>query len=111
MLIGTVSDTPSRYHTVAKVVRLLEDKGVACILHCGDIEDAETVRMFHGVPTHFVLGNCDTDTKDLRHAIQESGATLHDNFGNVELGGRKIAWIHGHIKRLFQNVEQSGYFD
>jgi putative phosphoesterase len=111
MRIGILSDTHSRYHTVAKALKLLEERGVECVLHCGDIEDGDTVRLFHGVPTHFVLGNCDCDSPELRRAMKESGATLHEHFGNMELDGHKIAWIHGHEARLFRDLEQSGHFD
>jgi putative phosphoesterase len=84
---------------------------VSCILHCGDIEDATTVRLFEGIPTHFVLGNCDTDRDELRRAIQQTGATLQEPFGHVELEGRKIAWMHGDDHRLLQDVERSDQFD
>jgi len=111
MLVGIVSDTHSRYHTAEKVLEILRKRKVACVLHCGDIEDAEMVRLFQGLPTHFVFGNCDTDREELRTAIASGDGTLHENFGNLELEGRKIAWIHSDDKRLFRDVEQSGYYD
>ena len=70
------------------------------VLHCGDIEDAETVRLFGGASTQFVLGNCDSDTPDLRRAIDESGGALHEPFGNLEIDGCKLAWTHGDNHRL-----------
>jgi len=111
MLIGIVSDTHSRYATVAKACHLLRERNVELVLHCGDIEDGQTVRMFDGLPTHFVLGNCDSNQQELRSAMLDSGATLHEPFGNLELAGKKIAWIHGDDRRLFQDVERSGHFD
>lgn len=111
MLIGIVSDTHSRYHTVANALQLLRERGVECILHCGDIEDAETVRLFEGLPTHFVFGNCDSDREELRQAIDSSGATLQEPFGSLELVGCKLAWIHGDDQRLFRDVERSGFYD
>jgi uncharacterized protein len=111
MKIGIVSDTHSRYQTVNKTLDLLRQRGVELVLHCGDIEDAETVQLFQGLPTHFVFGNCDTFKEDLRRAMQETGATLHERFGNLELQGRKIAWLHGDDRRLFRDVEQAGFHD
>jgi uncharacterized protein len=111
MRIGIVSDTHSRYHTVEKTLKLLGEQQVACVLHCGDIEDAETVRLFQGVPTHFVFGNCDTDREELRQAMRESGADLQEPFGHLELAGRKIAWLHGDDRHLFRDVERSAAFD
>jgi putative phosphoesterase len=111
MRIGIVSDTHNRYATAEKALKLLRQEGVRLILHCGDIEDADMVWLFEGFTTHFVFGNCDHDRPGLRRAMQESGATLHEPFGNLELEGRKIAWLHGDDKQLFQDVERSGRFD
>jgi putative phosphoesterase len=111
MRIGIVSDTHSRLSTVARALDLLAPHQVACVLHCGDIEDAATVRLFRDVPTHFVFGNCDHDRQELRDVIAEVGATIQEPFGNLELEGRKIAWIHGDDARLFRDLEHSGQFD
>jgi putative phosphoesterase len=111
MLIGVVSDTHSRYATVETVVRRLRQRGVYCVLHCGDIEDADTVWLFEGLTTHFVFGNCDTERASLRQAIHATAATLQEPFGHLELEGHKIAWIHGDDKRLLHDIENSGHFD
>jgi putative phosphoesterase len=111
MRIGIVSDTHSRYNAVETVVKHLRQEGVSCVLHCGDIEDADTVWLFEALPTHFVFGNCDTERASLRQAIYGSGSTLHEPFGNLELAERKIAWVHGDNKRLLQDIENSGRFD
>jgi putative phosphoesterase len=111
MRIGIVSDTHSRYATVAKALAALRERGIDYILHCGDIEDAATVQMFRGFTTHFVFGNCDFERASLREAMAESSATLHEPFGDLELTGHKLAWIHGDDKRFLRDVEQSGHFD
>ena len=111
MKIGIVSDTHSRYATVAKALALLRERGVEMVLHCGDIEDPATVHLFQGLPTHFVFGNCDLDRQALRQAMQDSGATLHESFGHLDIDGRKIAWIHGDVPRLFRDLEAAGHFD
>ena len=36
---------------------------------------------------------------------------LHEPFGELELEGRKIAWIHGDNGQLFRDVENSGQFE
>jgi putative phosphoesterase len=111
MRIGIVSDTHSRYGTVETVVELLRRQGVSCVLHCGDIEDADTIWLFRELSTHFVFGNCDTERASLRQAIYGIGGTLHEPFGNLELEECKIAWVHGDDKRLLQDIENSGHFD
>jgi putative phosphoesterase len=111
MRIGIVSDTHSRYETIRKTVHLLQEHEVSCVLHCGDIEDEETVRLFSALPMHFVFGNCDDARDRLRAVMQECGATIQEPFGHIELEGIKIAFIHGDDKRLFRDVEHSGHFD
>jgi uncharacterized protein len=111
MRIGILSDSHGRQDMVQRALQLLAERGIDFILHCGDIDDAETVRLFKGFTTHFVLGNCDYDRASLCRAMEEIGATLHENYGNMELAGKKIAWIHGDNRRLFQDVERSGYYD
>ena len=111
MLIGIISDTHSRHATVQKVVEVLQQRHVYCVLHCGDIEDADTVWLFEGLTTHFVFGNCDAERAALRQAIYAIGATLHEPFGHLDLEGHTIAWTHGDDKRLLHELEDSGRFD
>jgi putative phosphoesterase len=111
MRVAVVSDTHNRYKTVDAVLSLLREHGVGLVLHCGDIEDAEVVRRFHGLTTHFVFGNCDDDREGLRRAMAETGATLHEHFGSLQLAGKNIAWTHGDDKRLFRDIEASGHYD
>jgi putative phosphoesterase len=110
MRIAVLSDTHSRYAMVESALALIAQRGVDLILHCGDIDDAETVRLFPG-NTHFVFGNCDTDRASLRQSIRGIGATLHEPYGCLELGGAKIAFVHGDIKRLMDDIEHGGTFD
>jgi putative phosphoesterase len=111
MRIGILSDTHSRYQTVENALAKLQALDVTCLLHCGDIEDAETVWLFRGFTTHFVFGNCDTEQAGLRRAIKGIGETLHEPYGNLELDGAKIAFLHGDDSRLLREVEHSGQFD
>jgi putative phosphoesterase len=110
MRIAIVSDTHSRYATVEAVLKIIEDRAVECIIHCGDIEDAETVWLFPG-NTHFVFGNCDSERASLRQAMYGIGATLHEPFGSLELAGNRLAFIHSDDKRQFHQIETSGKFD
>src|SRR6516164_5374268 len=110
MRIAILSDTHSRHATVETVLKRIDEIGVELILHCGDIEDADTVWLFPG-NTHFVFGNCDSERTSLRQAIHGIGATLHEPFGKLELDGTRIAFIHSDDKKLFEKLETSGQFD
>ena len=111
MQIAILSDTHSRYPTVAKALQMLQARRINFVLHCGDIDDAETVWLFQGFTAHFVFGNCDVEHARLRQAIHGIGATLHEGWGNLELEGVKMAFLHGDDRRLMQDVENSGVFD
>jgi uncharacterized protein len=110
MRIAVLSDTHSRYATVEAGLGLVRERGVDLILHCGDIDDAETVMLFPGT-THFVFGNCDMDRASLRQAISGIGATLHEPYGSLELAGARIAFVHGDVKRLMDDLEHGGVYD
>ncbi|HYT88329.1 MAG TPA: YfcE family phosphodiesterase [Gemmataceae bacterium] len=110
MRIAIVSDTHSRYATVEAALQLIEAKKVELILHCGDIEDAETVWLFPG-NTHFVFGNCDTERASLRQAIYGIGATLHEPFGQLELDGVNLAFVHGDDHELLNELAHSAKYD
>lgn len=109
MKIAIISDTHSRYATVAQTLDLLHDRGAELVLHCGDIEDVATVHLFEGLPVHFVFGNCDTDRDALRQAMRDVGVTFHEEFGNLEIEGRTLVWTHGDDKRLLADLEKGGF--
>src|SRR5262245_11746216 len=111
MRIGVVSDTHDREEAVSLAVRLLLEQHVELILHCGDIETVETVRLFKPIPTHFVFGNWDKDRLKLVTAIKDVGGTHHDSFGAIELAGKRIAWVHSHERHQLRQLEHSDFFD
>src|SRR5579884_1042563 len=111
MQIAVLSDTHSRYTTVESALEVLQGRNINTVLHCGDIEDADTVWLFQGFTAHFVFGNCDTERASLRQAVYGIGGTLHEPFGEVELNGVKIAFLHGDDKLLMRDVERSEHFD
>jgi putative phosphoesterase len=111
MKIAILSDSHGRNATVQCALAEVRDRGITTVLHCGDIEDPDTILLFQGLDAHFVFGNCDYDRDLLREAIAEAGATLHEGWGHLELDGVKIAFMHGDDKGLLREVEESGHFD
>jgi putative phosphoesterase len=111
MRIGILSDTHDQRDHVLKALAQLRQRHVKTVLHCGDIEDPATVALFDGLDMHFVFGNCDHDRDGLRAAMADIHAMPHEEFGHLELEGRKIAFLHGDDKRLLLDVENSGAYD
>jgi putative phosphoesterase len=131
MRIGLLSDTHDCTASIRAALAILRQRGVQLVLHCGDIVAVETVNLFAGFSVHFVFGNWDgdllrgpryvwaplwphgkrRDDSRLRRAIEEIGGTVHDPWGDLELEGRKIAWVHGNDWSLLQELERSACYD
>jgi uncharacterized protein len=111
MRIGVISDTHGHVANTLAAVRMLESLEVQAVLHCGDICSEEIPRLLAAWPAHFVFGNCDHDFDSLREAIESQGLACYGWFGNLELAERRIALLHSHDARLFQQVCRSGDYD
>lgn len=110
MKIAVVSDTHSKRSTVEAALQHIAGSDVELILHCGDIADADTVRLFPS-HTHFVFGNCDYDRAAIEQAVQAIGATLDPVWGHVERAGRHLAFTHGDDRRTLHDLEHADAFD
>ena len=111
MQIAILSDSHGNHPMVEAVLRVLEERKINVVIHCGDIDDTETVWLFKGFTAHFVFGNCDWERTGLRQAIYGIGETLHENWGHLEIGGLHLAFTHGDDKQLLNDLEVSEAFD
>ncbi|CAK9009549.1 Uncharacterized protein SCF082_LOCUS10326 [Durusdinium trenchii] len=91
-------------------VAVFEQLDVDAVLHCGDIGSPDIVPLFIGRTTHFVLGNVD-DASDFEHVIREAGLNYPGRFGDLELGGRRIALLHGDDGRRLQDAVAGQEYD
>ena len=76
MIVGILSDSHGRVDAVRTALAEFRACGVELLLHCGDIDNAETVPEFSGWNVHFVFGNCDCDRAGIRSAIAAIGEGL-----------------------------------
>jgi len=111
MRIGIVSDSHGDQAHVKAALRLMAERGVSLIVHCGDIDDAATASLFDGTTTHFVLGNCDVDIAEIKVAAARAGGLLHGRFAELVLAGRRIAVLHGDDPPRLQETIGSGDYD
>lgn len=111
MYLAAIADTHSRLDQIPKALNLFASFKVTHVIHCGDIADAAAVRLFKDFHTHFVFGNCDTDRKTLRAAISEIGATCCEDFGQLEIEDKKIAFLHGDDASRLRRESSSGAHD
>jgi uncharacterized protein len=110
MRIGVVSDTHGHLPSARRAAELLAERHVEQVLHCGDIGTPEVVHVFSRWPGHYVFGNCDHDLAELTEAIELVQQTSHGDFGEFELAGCRIALVHGHDYRRFQQAIHSAAY-
>jgi putative phosphoesterase len=110
MRIAVISDTHDRTVSVVRAVKILAETNVDAIIHCGDICDGDTVRLFPA-HTHFVFGNCDYLRDEIEQAITDIGATLHGAWGHLELAGCPLAFTHGDDHQRLYDLEHADAFE
>jgi uncharacterized protein len=111
MRIAVVSDTHGHIENTRAAVRRIAQERVDAILHCGDIGHRDIIALFEGWPTHFVLGNVDSNERELAATIRQAGQTFHARFGEIELAGVQIAILHSDDQDLFEKTVRSGKYD
>lgn len=110
MRLGLVSDTHGHVAFARQAVRMLESLDVERVIHCGDIGSPAVIDLFQPWPTHFVLGNVDYDEAGLQAAIDAAGQHYHGRFGELELAGVLIAFLHSDDGELFRQTIRSGRY-
>jgi putative phosphoesterase len=111
MRLGVISDTHGRVHNALEAARMLESLEIDALIHCGDIDSPDIPPLLTAWPAHFVFGNCDHERDQLQAAIERAGLVCHGRFGELELGGRKIAFLHSDDQRLFRQTIAGGEYD
>ena len=95
MLIGILSDTHDRPRAMRAAVELLRNSGAEFLIHCGDVGAPPMLDHLAGIPAAFVFGNNDWDRMELQRYARQLGIDCYGNFGQLELGGKRFALLHG----------------
>jgi putative phosphoesterase len=109
--LGIISDTHGLLNETILAVGCFREHGVQTIIHCGDIGGSAVAQAFQEIETHFVLGNMDSDSENLRLDIEATGNHLHGWFGSIERAGKRIAFLHGHQSDKFGHELENGNWD
>jgi len=117
MKIGLMSDSHGNFSRTAKATEMLLSEQVEAVIHCGDI-GAEGLldylaAQFGGldIPVYAVLGNVDLFREDLQQYPSSTGVYLLPRVGTIELGGWRIAVVHGDDARALKTALWSGQYD
>jgi putative phosphoesterase len=114
MLIGAISDTHDNLAQIEKAVESLNNAKVNLVLHAGDYCSPFTLAKFKALNCKLigVFGNNDGDHELLKLRFSEtSNCSIHDRFALVEIGGYKIALLHGDQNELLNALINSQYFN
>jgi putative phosphoesterase len=104
--LGVISDTHAELTHPA--VRMFESLEIDVLLHCGDIGSVAVVELLAAWPGHFVFGNCDSNVEEFAEQIRQLGQRCHDQFGDLEFEGVRVALLHSHDGRRFRQTVASG---
>jgi hypothetical protein len=104
VLIGILSDTHDRADAMAAAIDLLRRKGAEFFIHCGDVGSERVIDHLAGLPSAFVFGNTDWDRAALARYAQSIGVACHGSFADLDLGGKRVAVIHGDDYTLKQRL-------
>jgi putative phosphoesterase len=85
-------------------VRLLRERGAEFFVHCGDVCEPRLLDHLAGLASAYVWGNCDWDRMALRRYGEALAVPCYGNFGDLELGGKRIAVTHGDDRVRMANV-------
>ena len=115
--IGIISDTHGDIAGTRTAACIFREYRVQAVFHCGDIGGfdvlTELASVFQPleVPVYVVYGNMDVYSDDWKFFPTNIGILLLGRFGEVELAGRKIAFLHGDDSIQLRRALQSGEYD
>ena len=108
MLIGLLADSHGRADTTARAVEALTAHGAETLLHLGDVGTEAVLDELVGRNARVVFGNCDWDEKALARYAELVGIRVDHPMGILEVGGRRIAYTHGHIESMMSQAVRDG---
>ncbi len=113
MKIGIMSDSHDRIDAIDKAIEFFNSSRVEHVLHAGDLVSPFVAPRFAKLKAklHYVFGNNEGDREFLRVKFGEIGVVPLGNFASLELGGRKIALLHGTHEEIVSALVKSGSFD
>ncbi len=112
MKIAIISDTHDHIWNIEKMSVLVKQNNCEAIIHCGDFCAPFTGALISniGLPIYACLGNNDEDHYAIFRKMKPTQLTpLADEFGEVELDGKKIAFCH--YPKLGELLAKSGDYD
>jgi hypothetical protein len=102
--IGILSDTHDRLDNMLAAMQLLRDGGAEFYIHCGDVGGERILDQLAGFPAALVWGNNDWDQAELSRYAESLSIQVFQNFGELELDGKRFAITHGDDERIIRKI-------
>jgi len=107
LLIGILSDSHGRQLAVRRAMAIFEELGTSHVIHCGDVGSNEVFDEMIGRPCTFVWGNTDFPDDGLAAYANALGLSIPRKVPVlIELGGKRIAVLHGHEPSFHAAIER-----
>jgi putative phosphoesterase len=101
MKIGIIFDTHDNLKNLGKALAQLEERGSKIVIHCGDLvspfmfkELAKFDGEAHIVFSYQDIGSLVNLVKDDKAITNFKNLIIHDEFRELEIKGKKIAFVH-----------------
>ncbi len=113
MVIGVMSDTHDRVDAIEAAIDFFNQQGVSDVLHVGDLVSPFVVPKFSRLRArlHYVWGNNEGDREYIRVRFGELAIVPLGDFAALELGGRKLALLHGTQEHIVDSLVRCGLYD
>jgi hypothetical protein len=113
MIIGAMADTHDRLDAVNKAISLFNSQEVTDVLHAGDLVSPFVAPLFSRLKAklHFVWGNNEGDHEFITVRLADIGVRPLGGFAALQLGGKKIALLHGIHQEIVDSLVKSGRYD
>jgi uncharacterized protein len=106
MLVGIMSDSHGRHLAVREAVEWFASRGVAHVIHCGDVGGRDVFDELLAMPCTFVWGNCDMPDGRTLGYVDSLGLNAPANVPTlVSLDGARFAVFHGHEPEFARAAE------
>ena len=113
MKIGLASDTHGNVRSLMAAMKVLADRGVQAVVHCGDIGSSSCLETLAepGIAAYAVAGNIDGPDSDLEAAAHRCGVHFARDFVTVPIQAQQyLVATHGHRDHLLAELIAGGQF-
>jgi putative phosphoesterase len=112
MMIGAMSDTHDRLDAVDKAISFFSSQEVTDVLHAGDLVSPFVAPLFSELKAelHYVWGNNEGDHEFIKVRFASIGVSPLGDFAALQLGGKKIALLHGTHQQVVDSLIESGAY-